>query len=97
MTINTDDPPMFGTDLNTEYAIAARLLDLDEHGSADLALAAVGASFAARSPGATADRDQRLRAATAPELPTAGPASVADADGGPPDPERLGSGLQGAC
>ena len=32
MTINTDDPPMFGTDLNTEYAIAARLLDLDERG-----------------------------------------------------------------
>ena len=36
---------MFGTDLNTEYAIAARLLDLDERGLADLALAAVDASF----------------------------------------------------
>jgi aminodeoxyfutalosine deaminase len=24
VTINTDDPPMVGTDLNTEYAIAAR-------------------------------------------------------------------------
>jgi aminodeoxyfutalosine deaminase len=46
VTINTDDPPMFGTDLNTEYAIAARLLDLDERGVTDLALAAVNASFA---------------------------------------------------
>ena len=46
VTINTDDPPMFGTDLNTEYAIAARLLDLDERGVTELALAAVDASFA---------------------------------------------------
>ena len=46
VTVNTDDPPMFGTDLNTEYAIAARLLDLDEPGLTDLALAAVDASFA---------------------------------------------------
>jgi aminodeoxyfutalosine deaminase len=46
VTINTDDPPMFGTDLNTEYAIAARLLDLDEDGVINLALAAADASFA---------------------------------------------------
>ncbi|HEX5906115.1 MAG TPA: hypothetical protein VFY56_03790 [Propionibacteriaceae bacterium] len=46
VTINTDDPPMFGTDLNTEYAIAARLLDLDASGLIELALAAVDASFA---------------------------------------------------
>lgn len=46
VTVNTDDPPMFGTDLNTEYSHAARLLDLDERGLADLALAAVRASFA---------------------------------------------------
>jgi len=46
VTINTDDPPMFGTDLNNEYAIAARLLELDMRGVADLALAAVDASFA---------------------------------------------------
>ena len=46
VTVNTDDPPMFGTDLNAEYAIAARLLDLDEAGVADLARAAVRASFA---------------------------------------------------
>jgi aminodeoxyfutalosine deaminase len=46
VTINTDDPPMVGTDLNNEYAIAARLLDLDTHGVMGLALAAVDASFA---------------------------------------------------
>ena len=46
VTVNSDDPPMFGTDLNTEYAIAARLLELDEQGVADLARAAVGVSFA---------------------------------------------------
>jgi aminodeoxyfutalosine deaminase len=46
VTVNTDDPPMFATNLNTEYAIAARLLDLDEQGLADLARDAVGASFA---------------------------------------------------
>ena len=46
VTINTDDPPMFGTDLNQEYAIAARLLDLDRDGVADLSRTAVRASFA---------------------------------------------------
>ncbi len=46
VTINSDDPPMFGTDLNTEYAVAAQLLDLDEVGVAGLAQAAVVASFA---------------------------------------------------
>lgn len=45
ITINSDDPPMFGTDLNNEYAVAARLLDLDERGLADLARNAVEASF----------------------------------------------------
>lgn len=45
VTVNTDDPPMFGTDLNTEYAVAARLLGLDEAGLAALAKNAVGASF----------------------------------------------------
>jgi aminodeoxyfutalosine deaminase len=45
VTINSDDPPMFGTDLNTEYAVAARLLDLDERGLAELAKNAVEASF----------------------------------------------------
>jgi aminodeoxyfutalosine deaminase len=45
VTINSDDPPMFGTDLNNEYAVAARLLDLDELGLAALAKNAVEASF----------------------------------------------------
>jgi aminodeoxyfutalosine deaminase len=49
VTVNTDDPPMVGTDLNTEYAIAARLLDLDELGLTGLALAAVDASFASQA------------------------------------------------
>ena len=46
VTINTDDPPMVGTDLNTEYAIAARLLDLDERGVTELAMTAADAAFA---------------------------------------------------
>ncbi|HET9021154.1 MAG TPA: adenosine deaminase [Ornithinibacter sp.] len=46
VTVNSDDPPMFGTTLNREYEIAAGLLDLDEAGVVDLALAAVDASFA---------------------------------------------------
>jgi aminodeoxyfutalosine deaminase len=45
VTINSDDPPMFGTTLNDEYAVAARLLDLDAAGVARLAVAAVDASF----------------------------------------------------
>ncbi|MEV7416717.1 adenosine deaminase [Streptomyces sp. NPDC089919] len=45
VTINSDDPPMFGTDLNNEYAVAARLLGLDEQGLAALAKNAVEASF----------------------------------------------------
>ena len=45
MTINSDDPPMFSTTLNNEYAVAADLLGLDEAGVADLARAAVQVSF----------------------------------------------------
>ncbi|MCX4587739.1 adenosine deaminase [Streptomyces sp. NBC_01481] len=45
VTINSDDPPMFGTDLNNEYAVAARLLELDERGLAGLAKNALDASF----------------------------------------------------
>ncbi|AVT40399.1 adenosine deaminase [Plantactinospora sp. BB1] len=47
VTINSDDPPMFGTTLNDEYAVAARLLDLDAAGLAGLARNAVTASFLA--------------------------------------------------
>ena len=46
VTINSDDPPMFSTSLNQEYEIAADLLGLDEAGVADLARAAVTASYA---------------------------------------------------
>jgi aminodeoxyfutalosine deaminase len=46
VTVNSDDPPMFGTTLNREYAIAADLLGLDEAGLAELARTAVRASFA---------------------------------------------------
>ena len=46
VTVNSDDPPMFGTTLNDEYAIAADLLGLDAAGVADLARAAVQESFA---------------------------------------------------
>jgi aminodeoxyfutalosine deaminase len=45
VTVNSDDPPMFGTTLNREYEIAARLLDLDEDGIAGLAANAVRASY----------------------------------------------------
>jgi len=45
VSINSDDPPMFGTTLEEEYAVAARLLGLDAHGVAGLARAAVSHSF----------------------------------------------------
>jgi aminodeoxyfutalosine deaminase len=45
VTINSDDPPMFGTTLNDEYAVAAELLGLDRQGIASLARTAVRASF----------------------------------------------------
>lgn len=46
VTISSDDPPMFATTLNEEYAVAADLLGLDASGVVDLALASVEASFA---------------------------------------------------
>ncbi len=45
VTVNSDDPPMFGTTLNREYEIAASLLELDEGGIAELARNGVRASF----------------------------------------------------
>jgi adenosine deaminase/aminodeoxyfutalosine deaminase len=68
VTINSDDPPMFSTTLNTEYAVAAELLGLDERGVADLAFAAVDASFL-DEPGKAA-----LRAEIADYTATAGTA-----------------------
>jgi adenosine deaminase/aminodeoxyfutalosine deaminase len=47
VSINSDDPPMFSTTLNREYAVAAELLGLDAAGVAELARAAVRASFLA--------------------------------------------------
>lgn len=45
-TINSDDPPMFGTTLTKEYEIAAGLLDLDPAGTAELTKTAMAVSFA---------------------------------------------------
>jgi len=45
VSINSDDPPMFATTLNKEYAVAASLLGLDELGLADIAGNAVRTSF----------------------------------------------------
>jgi len=44
--VNSDDPPMFDTSLNREYAVAAGLLGLDESGVTELVRNAVWASFA---------------------------------------------------
>ncbi|MFC7545303.1 adenosine deaminase [Plantactinospora sp. GCM10030261] len=45
VTVNSDDPPMFGTTLNDEYAVAARLLGHGARDVVELARAAVRASF----------------------------------------------------
>jgi adenosine deaminase len=45
VTINSDDPPMFSTTLSHEYQVAADLLDIGEHGVAELARQAVRYSF----------------------------------------------------
>jgi adenosine deaminase len=45
VSINSDDPPMFSTTLNREYAVAADLLGLDEAGLARLARDGVRQSF----------------------------------------------------
>jgi aminodeoxyfutalosine deaminase len=53
VTLSTDDPGMFDTDLNREYAAAAELCNLDEPGVAGLARAGVRAAFC--------DEEQRAR------------------------------------
>ena len=45
VTLNSDDPPMFGTTLTNEYRVAARDLGLDRKKLADLARNGVRASF----------------------------------------------------
>ncbi len=57
VTVNSDDPHMFGTTLTREYEIAAGLLGLDEAGVAALARAAVGASYAPEAVKAGVERD----------------------------------------
>jgi aminodeoxyfutalosine deaminase len=69
VSVNTDDPPMFGTDLNREYAVAARLLGLDEDGVADLARAAVDGSFAPAATKAALRRAIDAYADTGPAAP----------------------------
>jgi adenosine deaminase len=44
-SINSDDPPMFSTTINREYAVAASILGLDNHGIAGLSRTAVVQSF----------------------------------------------------
>ena len=46
LTINTDDPGMFDTDLNREYLVAHEVFGLDRSDLADLARESVRASFA---------------------------------------------------
>jgi aminodeoxyfutalosine deaminase len=67
VTINSDDPPMFGTTLLQEYAVAAELLGLDAAGVAELAHTAVDVSFmdAAGKQRLTAEIDAHLSAPSA--------------------------------
>ncbi len=46
VSINSDDPPMFGTTLSDEYEVARNLLGLTDAGVAELARAGVRQSFA---------------------------------------------------
>lgn len=68
VSINSDDPPMFGTTLNREYEIAAALLGLDRSGVAALAKEAVNASFLSPVGKATltAEIEHYVSAATVP-------------------------------
>jgi aminodeoxyfutalosine deaminase len=45
-SISSDDPPMFGTNLTSELAIASQLLGLDRHGMAHLMASTISQSFA---------------------------------------------------
>ena len=62
VTINSDDPPMFGTTLNHEYEVAADLLDLDEaRRRRPGPRRGAGVVRAGRREGADPRRDRRLR------------------------------------
>lgn len=81
VTVNSDDPSMFGTTLGAEYAIAADLLGLDEAGLVELAGAAVTWSFA------DAPLKRRLRAELDAALPRSSAPTAGSAGRDPaPDP-----------
>jgi len=61
VSINSDDPPMFGTTLNNEYLVAATLLGLREDGVAELARNAVRHSFAPDKAELLAEMDSYIR------------------------------------
>ncbi|MFL6065558.1 MAG: adenosine deaminase [Friedmanniella sp.] len=73
VSINSDDPPMFGTTLNQEYAIAARRLGLDEAGVLSLAAAAVAGSFASDATKAMLRAELSAYAASRPSASPPGP------------------------
>lgn len=76
VTINSDDPPMFGTDLNTEYAVAARLLDLDEQGAGRAGEERGGRVLPRRArQGPRLRRDRHLHIGLADPLTRSGPSS----------------------
>jgi aminodeoxyfutalosine deaminase len=49
VTLNSDDPPMFGTSLREEYLAVARILGLGPAGLRDLARNAARAAFLPRA------------------------------------------------
>jgi adenosine deaminase len=71
VVINSDDPPMFSTTLNGEYAVAARLLGLDRRGVAELARQGVRYSFLdpAGQAAILAEIDAYVAASSAPSAP----------------------------
>ena len=74
VTLNSDDPPMFGTTLADEYRLAAGVLGLSPSAIADVARAGVRASFLPE-----ADKTELLAAIDAVPLPAAGPNEVSPA------------------
>jgi adenosine deaminase len=60
VTVNSDDPPLFGTDLNREVELVAGACGLDADGVEHLSLKALHASFLAAERKAALDREFRL-------------------------------------
>lgn len=83
VTVNTDDPTLFATDLSAEYLLAAGLLDLDEEGVARLARNAIQASFAPDPVRAALARELDAYVAAWPGSPQAsGSAARVESSGG---------------